>query len=79
MLNKKMQLKRITDSSIARGEGAIASSIGLKSMQNIPFLALLRPIFALKTKIAPPSLVLAVRICKGPGVISTRKTGFQPG
>ena len=42
--------------------------IALKSMQNTPFLALLRPIFALKTKLAPP-LTLAMRIGKGPDVI----------
>ena len=45
-------------SSVASGEaggGAIAS-IGLKSMQKTPFLALLSPIFALKTKIAPTGI-----------------------
>ena len=44
-------------SSVARGGGAggaIAPPIGLRSMQNTPFLALLMPIFPQKTKIAPP-------------------------
>ena len=47
-------------SCVAEG-GAGALPIGLKSMQNTLFSALLRPIFALKTKIAPP-MVLAMRI-----------------
>ena len=44
-------------SSVASGEAGVrgySPPIGLKSMQNIPFLALLRPIFAIKTKIDPP-------------------------
>ena len=45
-------------------------------MQNTPFLALLRPIFALKTKIAnPPLLVMAIRIGQRPDVTCTRKLG----
>ena len=52
--------------------------IGLKSMQNALFLALLRPIFALKTKIAPPT-VLAMRVGQESDMILSRKTGFQPG
>ena len=67
----------ITTSSVARG--AIASPFGLKSMQNTPFLAFLSPIYALKAKIATPPLVLVMRIGQEPGVISTKKTGFQPG
>ena len=65
-------------SSAASGEaggGAIAP-IGLKSMQNTPFWALLRPIFALKTKIAPP-VVLAMIIGLGSDVISNKKLGFS--
>ena len=50
----------------------------LKSMQNTTFLPLLRPIFALKTKIVSP-LAMAMRIGKGPEIISTGKTVFQPG
>ena len=48
---------KIRSSSVARGKGggAWAPPIGLKSMQNTLFLALLRPIFALKTKIANPN------------------------
>ena len=67
-------------SSVARGgeAGRAIAPIGLKSMQNTSFVALLRPIFALKTKIAPP-LALAMRIGQGPDVISTKKTGLQPG
>ena len=42
----------IDNSSVAMG-GA-APPIGMQSMQNTTFLALLRPIFALKEKIAPP-------------------------
>ena len=41
-------------------------------MQNIPCLALLRPIFALKTKIALPSMVLAMKIDEGSDVISSQ-------
>ena len=45
--------ERIQSSSVARGgRGDIAPPIGLKSMQNTLLLALVRPIFALKTKIA---------------------------
>ena len=71
----------LTTSSVAKGagEGAIASPIGLKSMQNTPFLALLSPIYALKAKIATPPLVLVLRIGQEPGVISTKKTGLQSG
>ena len=47
-------------------------------MQNTAFLALLRLIFALKTKIAPP-LELAMRIGLEPDVNLTRKTGLQSG
>ena len=44
-------------------------------MQNTPLLALLRPIFALKRKIAPPPLPLALAMRNGqrPEVTSTRK------
>ena len=67
-------------SSVAKGgRGANLPPIGLKSMQNTPFLALLRPIFALKTKIAPPPLELEMRIGHGPDVNSTTKTGLQSG
>ena len=66
-------------SSVARGEGGCSPPIGVKNMQNTTFLALLKTIFALKTKIAPPPLALAIRIGQEPEVISTRKTGFQPG
>ena len=43
-------------SNVAKGagEGGIALPINLRSMQNTPFLALLGPIFEVKTKIAPP-------------------------
>ena len=43
-------------------------------MQNTTFLALSRPIFALKKKIAP--LALEMRTGVGPDVILTRKLGF---
>ena len=43
-------------------------------MQNTPFLALLRPIFALETKIA----LTKGMGDEGPNVILTRKNGFQP-
>ena len=43
----------VANSSVARGGATAPHPIALKSMQNTPFLALLRPIFALKTKIAP--------------------------
>ena len=58
-------------SSVASGEA------GQKNMQNTLFLALLRPSFALKTKIAPPPMVLATRIGQEPVVISATKTRFQ--
>ena len=51
---------------------------GLKSIQNTLFLALLRPIFSLKTKIDLP-LILEMRIGQGSDEILTRKTGFEPG
>ena len=45
----------VAASSVARGgAGGLEPPIGLKSMQSTLFLARLRPIFALKTKIAPP-------------------------
>ena len=47
------QQAAVANSSVARGGAAAPHPIALKSMQNTPFLALLRPIFALKTKIAP--------------------------
>ena len=47
-------------------------------MQNTLFLDFLRPIFALKTKIAPP-MVLGIRLGKEPGMKWTRKTGAQLG
>ena len=56
-------------SSVAR-RGATAPPIGLKSMQNTPFLALLRPICPQKTKIAPP-IVIGTKIRLRPGVIWT--------
>ena len=65
-------------SSVALGGAErVIVPIGRKSMQNTPFLALSRPIFALKTKIAPP-LALAMKIGQGPDIISTKKTGLQP-
>ena len=47
--------RRKLSSSVARGEagGGGRAPIGLKSMQNITFLVLLRPIFAPKMKITP--------------------------
>ena len=47
--------------------------IGLKSMQNTPFLVILRLIFALKAKKDPP-FGLARIIGQGPDVNATRKT-----
>ena len=65
--------------SKARGGGGGSSPpIGLKSMQNSLFLALLRPIFALKTKIAPPT-VLTMRDGEVRDVILSTKTGFLLG
>ena len=46
-------------SSVAR-VGGYSYPIGLKSMHITLFLALLRPIFTLKTKTAPPPLVSAI-------------------
>ena len=66
------------NSSGARGggeRGTTAPFIGLKTMQNIPFLAFLRPIFALKMKIVPP-LKLATRISQGPDINSISCTFF---
>ena len=60
-------------SSVARGGSS--PPIGLKSMQNTLFLALLRPIFALNTKIVPP-MILAMRVGQEPDEIPTRKSGF---
>ena len=48
-------------------------------MQNTLFLALLKPFFALKTKIAPLPMVFGMRIGQEPDVIWTGKNGFQPG
>ena len=49
-------------SSVARG-GGYSPPIGMQSMQNTLFFVLLRPIFGLKVKIAPPpTLALAIRI-----------------
>ena len=42
----------VANSSVAKGGLQPSHPIALKSMQNTQFLLLLRPIFALKTKIA---------------------------
>ena len=57
------------------GAGGYSPPIGLKSLQNTPFLALLRSIFALKTKIPP--MVLAMGI--GQGSDFDQKSAFQLG
>ena len=57
------------------GGGARAYPIGLKSMQNSTFFVLLRPIFAPKLKIAPPT-GFGSRSCEGLAVIWTRIVEF---
>ena len=64
-----------TASSVARGaEGGSSSPTGLKSMQNSVFFALLRVIFALKAKIAPPK-VIGVRLGEEAEMMWTRRSG----
>ena len=75
----KSSLFTILTSSVARGgeaNGAIASTMGLKSMRNSMFFAFFRLIFALKTKIAPPNEI-GVRAGEDPEVMSTRGSGPQ--
>ena len=62
-------------SSVARGGGGYSPPIGLKSMQNTTFSALLMPIFALKAKIILP-LALAMRSGQGPE-FRPEKLGFS--
>ena len=54
---------RVISGVVSRGGGAngAIAPIGLKSMQNSMLLAVLRLIFALKTKIAPPPNEIEVR------------------
>ena len=47
-----------------RSRGGLEPPIGMKSMQNLTFLVLLRPIFAQKMKTAPPEGIWC-RSCKG--------------
>ena len=60
--------------SVARG--ARAPPLDLKSMQNSPFLVLLRPIFAPKMKTALPPSGFRSRSCEGLAVIWTSLVEF---
>ena len=73
---QRLAQKRLRSVAQPERAGGSSTPFGLKSMQNTLFLALLRPIFALKTKIAPPT-VLAMRVGEEPDVISSRKVGFS--
>ena len=66
-------------SSVPRGgKWCYNPSIGLKSMQNSMFWAVLRLIFALKTKIPPPTInEFGVRAGEDREIMMTSKSGCQ--